>query len=201
MSAASNFMGLRFSSQRFYKTFQLYRNRFCVMNTKTMNMCEKCDKPGVFVCSRLNDTSHPIIVCDQHILTINTTAPAPAPVPAPAPALPSYMNGFDSELSAMRAERMSRYAAITESLKAASAQSRGTLMSELSNMKATREARYASILGQLNSGIQGESVTRQINTWEIKAAIDAKKEGHNHDAIMAQLEAEEAALAAKINKS
>ena len=163
------------------------------MNTKTMNMCEKCDKPGVFVYSRLNDTSHPVIVCDEHIFTINTSTPVPAPT--------SYMGGFDSDLSAMRSERMSRYAAITESLKAASAQSRATLMSELSNMKATRESRYASILGKLNSGIQVESITRQINTWEIKAAIEAKKEGRDHDAIMATLNAEEAELASKINKS
>ena len=74
-------------------------------------------------------------------------------------------------------------------------------MSELSNMKATRESRYASILGKLNSGIQVESITRQINTWEIKAAIEAKKEGRDHDAIMATLNAEEAELASKINKS
>ena len=173
------------------------------MSTKTLNKCTKCDKPGVFVYSRIDDGSHSFVVCDDHILTVHAvttpaTEPVPAPVPEPAPA---YMGGFYAEIAEMRAARMASYAAITDSLKASSAQSKNALVSELEKMKADREARYAKLLGDIHGGIQSESITRQINIFDIKSAIEAKKEERTHHTIMTALDAEEAALLEKINKS
>ena len=178
------------------------------MDTKTLNSCVKCDKPGVFVYSRINDGLHPSVVCDEHILTIHdhhgasaaAPDPAAAPEPVPAPA-PHYMASVDSEIAAMRAERMARYAAITDSLKASSAQSRGILTSHLADLKAERKARYAKLLGDIHGGIQSESITSKLNLLNITSVIEAKKEERTHAEIMAALDAEEAALLEKINKS
>jgi hypothetical protein len=166
----------------------------------------------VFVYSRIDDGLHPSVVCDEHILTIHdhhgVSAVAPesaAVVPEPAAAAPEqapeYMGGFYAEIAAMRAERMARYAAITDSLKASSALSRNNLISELDKMKAEREARYAKLLGDINGGIQSESITSKLNLLNITNAIEDKKEERTHYTIMAALDAEEAALLEKINKS
>lgn len=174
------------------------------MSTKTLNKCTKCDKPGVFVYSRIDDGSHPSIVCAEHILTVNedrekSDVPAVPAVPEPVP--PAYMGGFYAEIAEMRANRIASYAAITDSLKASSNQSKSALVSELEKMKAEREARYAKLLGDIHGGIQSESITRQLNTFEITGAIEAKKEERVHYTIMAALDAEEAVLLEKINKS